>query len=172
VAFAGDGNGAPPLLPPICPPRSWVNGRQDRGGGYYATKCVRCQRCFWRPWCQRYASEALKRCRCCRLFVCSWCRRTDVDGCRDRCDGPTPPPVSRKRCRADDARRFLEGEDDRRAMSLRSAAAPSPDASMVRLLAVAKQYLAAGLPLENEEQGLPPENEPWDAFEGESGGEH
>ena len=85
--------------------------------------------------------------------------------------------MSRKRCRADDAQRFLKGEDNRRAMSLRSAAAPSSDASMVRLLAAAKQYLAARDSAatsdvgRGEERGLPFEDEPWNAFEEESEGE-
>jgi len=159
------------------------------------TNGVRCQRCSWMPWggtasgsSESGMAETLKRCRCCRLFVCSWCRRTDVDGCRLRCDGPTPPPVSRKRCRADDAQRFLDGEDNRRAMSLRSAAAPSSGASMVRLLAAAERYEAARDSAatsdvgRGEERGLPStarttlsEEEPWDAFadddEGPSSGE-
>ena len=147
------------------------------------TNCIRCQRCFWQP--QRHDSEGLKRCWRCRLSVCFWCRRTDVDGCRLCCDGPTPPSVLRKRCREDDARWFPHGVDNRRAMSLRSEAAPSPDTSLVRLLAagrqylaggrrdsgssasgtVAPRYLAAGSPFENVERASSPENEPWDAFE-------
>jgi len=114
------------------------------------TNGVRCQRCFWLPWVGTASGssesgmvETLRRCRCCQLFVCSWCRRTDADGCRQRCDVANPPLVLRKRCRAGDAQRFLGGENNRRAMSLRLAAVPSSDASMVRLLAAAKQHEAA-----------------------------
>ena len=90
------------------------------------------------PWTGSVVDQTLVRCRDCHLFVCSWCVRTDINSCRERCDveRPTVPP---KECRVRDAILFLNGEDSRKAMLLRTPIDHSHKKTMVRLLAAGKR---------------------------------